>query len=107
MALENVDAYVATIDENGNIEIKISKHNEDILQAFRIRENRKGISILQCCTIPQLRPELLIGRILVSRIPDIFLKSPNISGLDKKCFRNFDKSLICLCKQTACDIILP
>ena len=43
MALENVDAYVATIDENGNIEIKISKHNEDILQAFRIRENRKGI----------------------------------------------------------------
>ena len=30
-AIENVDAYVETIDENGNIEVEISESNDDIL----------------------------------------------------------------------------
>ena len=40
-AIENVDAYVETIDENGNIEVEISESNDDILQAFTIRAKRK------------------------------------------------------------------
>jgi hypothetical protein len=40
-AIENVEAYVETIDENGNIEVEISESNDDILQAFTIRAKRK------------------------------------------------------------------
>jgi hypothetical protein len=39
-AIENVDAYVETIDENGDIEVEISESNDDILQAFTIRAKK-------------------------------------------------------------------
>jgi hypothetical protein len=42
-AIENGDAYVETIDENGNIEVDNSESNDDILQSFTIRANRKNM----------------------------------------------------------------
>ena len=42
-AIENVDAYVETIDENGNIEIKISESNYYMFQVFTIRAKRKKL----------------------------------------------------------------
>ena len=46
-AIENVDAYVETIDANGNIEVEISESNDDILQAFTIRAKRKKMRRLK------------------------------------------------------------
>ena len=40
-AIENVNAYIGTIDENGSIEIEISEENGDIVQGFIIRASRK------------------------------------------------------------------
>ena len=46
--IENMDAYVGTIDENGNI-VEISDH---ILQAFAIRANMKKLGkIERCCCL--------------------------------------------------------
>jgi hypothetical protein len=42
-----VDAYVETIDENGNIKVEISESNDDILQAFTIRSKRKKMRRLK------------------------------------------------------------
>ena len=39
-ALENVDAYIKTSEENWNVEIDISEDNEDTLQAFKIMASR-------------------------------------------------------------------
>ena len=46
-ATENTDAYVETIDENGNIEIELSESTEDLLQAFTIRAKRKKLRSLK------------------------------------------------------------
>ena len=46
-AIESVNAYIGTIDENGSIEIEISEEHGDILQAFTIRANRKRLRTLK------------------------------------------------------------
>ena len=46
-AIENFDAYVETIDENGYIGVEISKNNNEILQAFTIRAKRKKLRRLK------------------------------------------------------------
>ena len=46
-AIESVNAYIGTIDENGSIEIEISEEHEDILQAFTIRASRKRLRRLK------------------------------------------------------------
>ena len=42
-----MDAYVETVDENGNIEVEISESDDDILQAFTIRAKRKKMRRLK------------------------------------------------------------
>ena len=46
-AIESVNAYIGTIDENGSIEIEISEEHGDILQAFTIRASRKRLRRLK------------------------------------------------------------
>jgi hypothetical protein len=46
-AIENVDAYVETIDENGNIEVELSETTDEFLQAFTIRAKRKKLRRLK------------------------------------------------------------
>ena len=46
-AIESVNAYIGTIDENGSIEIEISEEYGDILQAFTIRASRKRLRRLK------------------------------------------------------------
>jgi hypothetical protein len=42
-AIENADACVETIDENGNIEDELSESTDELLQAFTIRAKRKKL----------------------------------------------------------------
>jgi hypothetical protein len=42
-----VDAYVETIDENGNIEVELSDTTDEFLQAFIIRAKRKKLRRLK------------------------------------------------------------
>ena len=46
-SIENVDAYVETIDENGNIEVELSETTDEFLQAFTIRAKRKKLRRLK------------------------------------------------------------
>ena len=46
-AIEIADAYVETIDENGNIEIELSESTDELLQAFTIRAKRKKLRSLK------------------------------------------------------------
>ena len=46
-AIENADAYVETIDENGNIEFELSESTDELLQAFTIRAKRKKLRRLK------------------------------------------------------------
>jgi hypothetical protein len=46
-AIENADAYVETIDENGNIEVELSESTDELLQAFTIRAKRKKLRSLK------------------------------------------------------------
>ena len=46
-AIEIADAYVETIDENGNIEIELSESTDELLQAFTIRATRKKLRSLK------------------------------------------------------------
>jgi hypothetical protein len=46
-AIENVDAYVETIDENGNIEVELSETTDECLQAFTNRAKRKKLKRLK------------------------------------------------------------
>ena len=46
-AIENADAYVETIDENGNIEVELSETTDEFLQAFTIRAKRKKLRRLK------------------------------------------------------------
>jgi hypothetical protein len=46
-AIDNVDAYVETIDENGNIEVELSETTDEFLQAFTIRAKRKKLRRLK------------------------------------------------------------
>ena len=46
-AIENVDAYVETIDENRNIEVELSETTDEFLQAFTIRAKRKNLRRLK------------------------------------------------------------
>ena len=46
-AIEIADAYIETIDENGNIEIELSESTDELLQAFTIRAKRKKLRSLK------------------------------------------------------------
>ena len=46
-AIEIADAYVETIDENGNIEIELSESTDELLQSFTIRAKRKKLRSLK------------------------------------------------------------
>ena len=46
-AIEIAEAYVETIDENGNIEIELSESTDELLQAFTIRAKRKKLRSLK------------------------------------------------------------
>ena len=46
-AIQIADAYVETIDENGNIEIELSESTYEFLQAFTIRAKRKKLRSLK------------------------------------------------------------
>ena len=46
-AMEIADAYVETIDENGNIEIELSESSDELLQAFTLRAKRKKLRSLK------------------------------------------------------------
>ena len=46
-AIEIADAYVETIDENGNIEIELSESSDKLLQAFTLRAKRKKLQSLK------------------------------------------------------------
>ena len=46
-AIEIADAYVETINENGNIEIDLSESTDEILQAFTIRAKRNKLRSLK------------------------------------------------------------
>ena len=46
-AIENVDAYVKTIDENGNIGVELSETTDEFLQAFTIRAKRRKLRRLK------------------------------------------------------------
>jgi hypothetical protein len=46
-AIENVDAYVETIDENGNIEFEPSESTDELLQVFTIKAKRKKLRRLK------------------------------------------------------------
>ena len=46
-AIENVDAYVETIAENGNIEFENSGNNDNILKVFTIRAKSKKLGRLK------------------------------------------------------------
>ena len=49
-AIEITDAYVETIDENGNIEIELSESTYGFLQAFTIKAKRKKLRSLKYIT---------------------------------------------------------
>ena len=46
-AIEISDAYVESIDENGDIEIELSESTDELLQAFTIRAKRKKLRSLK------------------------------------------------------------
>ena len=45
--VEDIDAYIENIDENGNLEIGLSENNENIFQSFTIRASRKRLRRLK------------------------------------------------------------
>ena len=45
--LEDFEAYVENIDENGNIEIEITENNAYILQSFTVKASRKKLKRLK------------------------------------------------------------
>ena len=45
--VEDIDAYIENIDENGNLEIGLSENNENIFHSFTIRASRKRLRRLK------------------------------------------------------------
>ena len=45
--VEDIDAYIENIDENGNLEIGLSENNENIFQSFTIKASRKRLRRLK------------------------------------------------------------
>ena len=41
--VEDIEAYIEIIDENGNLEIALSENNEYVFQNFTIRASRKRV----------------------------------------------------------------
>ena len=47
VTLEDIEAYVENIDENGNIEVEITENNDYILQSFTVKASRKRLNRLK------------------------------------------------------------